>query len=63
MARFIIQFNGYHENGYPTDKKYEIVNIEGDINMDVVKKELEKVGGLSPFRGKKDIQIYYMQAF
>jgi len=63
MTRFIIQFSGYHENGHKTDKQYQILNIEGKINMEIVKKELAKVGGLSPFRGKKEIDIFYMQAF
>tara|TARA_R110000822_G_scaffold73853_8_gene177598 strand:+ start:1498 stop:1689 length:192 start_codon:yes stop_codon:yes gene_type:complete len=63
MVRFIIQFSGYHENGYKTDKQYQILNIEGDINMETVKKELEKLAELSPFRGKKEIDIFYMQAF
>ena len=63
MTRLIIQFSGYHENGYATPKKYEILNIEGNITMEVVKKELEKIGGLSPYRDKKDIEVHYMQAF
>jgi hypothetical protein len=63
MQRFIIQFNGYHENGYPTDKKYEIVTITGNVTMDIIKSELVKLGKLSPFRQKKDINIFYMQAF
>ena len=63
MTRLIIQFSGYHENGCKTEKRYEILQIEGGVNMEVVKKELAKVGGLSPFRKKKDIEIYYMQAF
>lgn len=63
MTRLIIQFSGYHENGCKTEKQYEILQIKGEVNMEVVKKELAKVGGLSPFRKKKDIEIYYMQAF
>ena len=63
MTRLIIQFSGYQEDGYKTEKKYEILNIEGEVNMEVVKKELAKIGGLSPFRGKKEIEIHYMQAF
>lgn len=63
MTRLIIQFSGYHENGYKTNKKYEILNIKGDVSMEIIKKELAKIGGLSPFRGKKEIEIYYMQAF
>ena len=63
MTRLIIQFSGYHENGNKTEKKYEILNIEGEVNMEVVKKKLAEIGGLSPYRGKKEIEIYYMQAF
>jgi hypothetical protein len=62
-SRFIIQFSGYHENGCKTDKKYLILNIEGEVTMDIINKEIEKLGGLSPFRRNKDIDIHYMQAF
>ena len=63
MTRLIVQFSGYHENGQATQKKYEILTIEGNITIDIIKKEIEKIGGLSPFRGKKDIEIHYIQAF
>jgi len=63
MVRLIIQFSGYNENGSRTNKKFQILNIEGDINMDVINKELEKLGELSSFRRNKEIEIFYMQAF
>ena len=63
MTRLIVQFSGYHENGQATQKKYEILIIEGNISIEIIKKEIEKIGGLSPFRGKKDIEIHYIQAF
>lgn len=63
MTRLIVQFSGYHENGQATQKKYEILTIEGNITIEIIKKEIEKIGGLSPFRGKKDIEIHYIQAF
>ena len=63
MTRLIVQFSGYHENGQATQKKYEILTIEGNISIEIIKKEIEKIGGLSPFRGKKDIEIHYIQAF
>ena len=63
ITRLIIQFSGYYENGYKTEKKFEILNIEGEVNMEVVKKKLAEIGGLSPYRSKKEIEIYYMQAF
>ena len=63
MTRLIIEFSGYHENGQATQKKYGVLTIEGNVTMEVIKKELEKISGLSPFRSKKDIYIHYMQAF
>ena len=63
MTRLIVQFSGYHENGQATQKKYEILTIEGNITIEIIKKEIEKIGRLSPFRGKKDIEIHYIQAF
>lgn len=62
MTRLIVQFSGYHENGQATQKKYEILTIEGNITIEIIKKEIEKIGGLSPFRGKKHIEIHYIQA-
>lgn len=62
-TRLIIQFSAWNENGTKTEKKYLILNIEGDITMEIVNTEIEKEGKLSPFRSKKDIEIYYMQAF
>lgn len=63
MTRLIIQFSGYHENGTRSDKKFLILNIEGDVTMDIVNKEIEKQGGLSSYRRNKQIDIHYMQAF
>ena len=63
MTRLIIQYSGYHENGYKTDKKFQILNIEGEVTMSIIIKKLEKVSELSPFRRKKDIEIHYIQAF
>jgi len=62
-TRLIVQFSGWHENGTRSDKKFLILNIEGEITMEIVNKEIEKQGGLSPFRKNKDIDIHYMQAF
>ncbi len=62
-TRLIIQFSGWHENGTRSDKKFLILNIDGDVTMDIINKEIERQGGLSPYRRRKDIDIYYMQAF
>jgi len=62
-TRLIIQFSGWNESGTRTEKKFLILNIEGDVTMKIVNNEIEKAGGLSPFRRNKDIDIYYMQAF
>ena len=62
-TRLIIQFSGWNESGTRTEKKFLILNIEGDVTMEIVNKEIEKARGLSPFRRNKDIDIYYMQAF
>ena len=62
-TRFIIQFSGWHENNTKSDKKFIILTIEGEVTMDIVNKEIEKQGRLSPFRRNKGIDIHYMQAF
>lgn len=62
-TRLIVQFSGWNENGTRSDKKFLILNIEGEITMEIVNKEIEKQGGLSAFRRNKDIDIHYMQAF
>jgi hypothetical protein len=62
-TRLIIQFSGWHENGTRTEKKFTILNIEGEVTMEIVIKELEKDRLLSPFRRNKDIEIYSMQSF
>ena len=62
-TRLIIQFSGWNESGTRTEKKFLILNIEGDVTMEIVNKEIEKARGLSQFRRNKDIDIYYMQAF
>ena len=56
-TRLIIQFSGWHENGTRTEKKFTILNIEGEVTMEIVIKELEKDRLLSPFRRNKDIEI------
>ncbi len=62
-TRLIIQFSGYHESGASTGKKFTILNIEGEVTMEAVIKELEKDKMLSSFRNNKEIEIYSMQAF
>ncbi len=62
-TRLIIQFSGWHENGTRTEKKFTILNIEGEVTMEIVIKELEKDRLLSPFRRNKDIEIHSMQSF
>ena len=62
-TRLIIQFSGWHENNTRADKKFIILTIEGEVTMDIVNKEIEKQGWLSPFRSNKGIDIHYMQAF
>jgi hypothetical protein len=62
-TRLIIQFSGWHENGTRTEKKFTILNIEGEVTMEIVIKELEKDRLLSSFRRNKDIEIYSMQSF
>jgi hypothetical protein len=62
-TRLIIQFSGWHENGTRTEKKFTILNIEGEVTMEIVIKEIEKDRLLSSFRRNKDIDIYSMQSF
>lgn len=62
-SRFIVKFRGYHENGRKTDTKYLILTIEGDVDMKIINQEIGKLGGLSPFRRNKEIEIDYLQAF
>jgi len=62
-TRLIIQFSGWHENGTRTEKKFTILNIEGEVTMEIVIKELQKDRLLSSFRRNKDIEIYSMQSF
>ena len=62
-TRLIIQFSGWHENGTRTEKKFTILNIKGEITIEIIIKELEKDRLLSPFRRNKDIEIHSMQSF
>ena len=62
-TRLIIQYSGWHENGTRTVKKFTILNIEGEVTMETLYKEIEKDGLLSPFRRVKNIEIHSMQAF
>ena len=62
-TRFIVQFSGWHENGSRTDKKFLILNIDGEVSIKSINDEIEKLGGLSPYRRNKDIDIHYLQAF
>ena len=62
-TRLIIQYSGYHESGTQTPKYFTILNIEGEVNMKIIEESLEKDGKLSSFRRKKDVDIFYMQAF
>lgn len=62
-TRLIIQFSGWHENGTRTEKKFTILNIEGEVTIEIIIKELEKDRLLSPFRRNKDIEIHSMQSF
>jgi len=62
-TRLIIQFSGWHENGTRSEKKFTILNIEGEVTMEIIIKELEKDRLLSSFRRNKDIDIYSMQSF
>jgi hypothetical protein len=62
-ARFIIQCSGYHENGRKTDKKYLILNIDGDVTMDRILLEIEATKCFSVFRRNKEIDIHHIQAF
>lgn len=39
-TRLIIQFSGWHENGTRTEKKFTILNIEGEVTMEIVIKTL-----------------------
>ena len=59
----MIQFSGWHENGQKTEKKFTILNIEGEVTMEMITKELQKDSLLSPFRRDKDIEIHSMQPF
>ena len=63
ITRLIIQFSGWHENGTRTEKKFTILNIEGEVTIEIIIKELEKDRLLSPFRRNKDIEIHSMQSF
>ena len=62
-TRFIVQFNGWYENGTQTPKQFLILNIEGDVSMAVINSEIERLGGLSPYRRNKEIFIHLLQAF
>lgn len=62
-TRLIIQFSGWHENGRKTEKHFTILNIEGDVTMEIVIEEIEKTKILSVFRRNKEIDIHYLQAF
>jgi hypothetical protein len=62
-TRLIIQFSGWHENGTRSEKKFTILNIEGEVTMEIIIKELENDRLLSPFRRNKDIDIHSMQSF
>ncbi len=62
-TRLIIQFSGWHENGTRSEKKFTILNIEGEVTMEIIIKELEKDRLLSSFRRNKDIDIHSMQSF
>ena len=62
-TRLMIQFSGWHENGTRTEKKFTILNIEGEVTIEIISKELEKDRLLSPFRRNKDIEIHSMQSF
>jgi hypothetical protein len=62
-SRFIIKFNGYHENGKKTKEEYIILNILGEVTIEIIKKELVIAMKLSPYRNNKDIDINYLQAF
>ena len=62
-SRFIVQFSGYHENGQTTDKKYVILNLEGEVTIEIINKAIVECSELSPYRRNKDIKIHYLQAF
>jgi len=62
-TRLIIQFSGYNENGSKTNKYFTILNIEGEVTMEIVNKEIEKHGDLSSFRHRKEIEIHSLQSF
>ena len=62
-TRFIIQFSGWHENGSQSERKFTILNLEGEVTIDLIMKELGKDSLLSPFRRNKDIYIHSMQSF
>jgi hypothetical protein len=62
-TRLMIQFSGWHENGQKTEKKFTILNIEEEVTMEIIIKELQKDSLLSPFRRNKDIEIHSMQPF
>ena len=61
-TKLLITFSGWNENGTPIEKKSTILTLEGDVNTEVVIKELEKENLLSPFRGTKDVIIHGMQS-
>ena len=48
---------------YPNIEYLIIDEGSTDGTMDIVNKEIEKQGWLSPFRRNKGIDIHYMQAF
>ena len=59
----MIQFSGWHENGQKTEKKFTILNIEEEVTMEIIIKELQKDSLLSSFRRNKDIEIHTIQPF
>lgn len=61
-TKLTIQFSGWNENGTPIEKQSTILTLEGDVNTEIVIKELEKENLLSPFRGNKDVIIHSMQS-
>ena len=63
ITRFIIQFSGWHENATQTERKFTILNIEGEVTIDLIMKELGNDSLLSPFRRNKDIYIHSIQSF
>lgn len=64
FTRFVVQYQGYHENGQLAEKEYLILNFDIPVvTIEDIKEGINKQGTLSKYRRNDKIFIHELKPF